>query len=335
MTIVTSAVRWLALVGLAGLAAATLATFLAGFLWLFDLFSHFRLQYIAVAVVLALLLVWTRPRWAAVVALLLGLWHGYVYLDAPSARVADACASETVDLLAFNLLYRNEHKEEAVAFIAESGADIVVLEENTAPWAPYLETLAETYLYRVPENWRDADGPTVLSRLPILSVESVKPFENDTLGTDSDFGDFAASKWYLVVRLDVGGREAMLIAVHPPYPNGTRLTALRNGYLLDEAARAGRETGPTIMVGDFNTTPWSPVFDELAALGALGSAGATHPIYPITWPSFFAPVRIPIDHILVNDHVGIVSYGRGPDLGSDHFPIRATLCFDPATTGAS
>lgn len=335
MTIVTSTVRWLALAGLAGLAAATLATFLAGFLWLFDLFSHFRLQYVAVAVVLALLLVWTRPRWAAIAALLLGIWHGYIYLDVPAARVADTCTSKTVDLLAFNLLYRNEHREEAVAYIAESGADIVVLEENTAPWAPYLETLAETYLYRVPENWRDADGPTVLSRLPILSVESVKPFENDTLGVNSDFGGFAASKWYLVVRLDVGGREATLIAVHPPYPNGSRLTATRNGYLIDAAMRARQETAPTIMVGDFNTTPWSPIFDDVAALGALGSAGATHTIYPTTWPDFLAPMRIPIDHVLVNDGIGVVSFERAPDLGSDHFPIRATLCFDPSTAGNS
>ena len=335
MTIVKSIVRWLASAGLAGLAAATLATFLAGFLWLFDLFSHFRLQYVAVAGVLALLLLWTRPRWAAVAAILFGLWHAHVYLDVPAARVADACASGTVDLLAFNLLYRNEHKEEAVAYIANSGADIVVLEENTAQWAPYLEALAETYLYRTPENWRDADGPTILSRLPILSVETVKPFENDTLGTGSDFGNFAAAKWYLVVRLDVGGQEATLIAVHPPYPNGTRLTSLRNGYLLDAAVRAGRETGPTIMVGDFNTTPWSPVFGEMAALGALGSAGATHTIYPATWPNFLAPMRIPIDHVLVNDGIGVVSFERAPDLGSDHFPIRATLCFDPAMAGAS
>ena len=335
MTVVKSILRWLALAGLAGLAAATLATFLAGFLWVFDLFSHFRLQYVACAIVLALLLIWTRPRLAAIAALLLGLWHGYVYLDVPAARVAETCDSETVDLLAFNLLYRNERKDEAIAYIVDSDADIVVLEENTAQWAPHLETLSQTYFYRTPENWRDADGPTVLSRLPILSVETTKPFENDTLGASSGIGSFAASKWYLVVQLDAGGREVTLIAVHPPYPNGTRLTALRNGYLADAAVRAGQETGPTIMVGDFNTTPWSPIFDDVAALGALGSAGATRPIYPVTWPSFFAALRIPIDHVLVNDAVGVVSFERGPDKGSDHFPVRATLCFDPVTADAS
>jgi len=335
VTVVKSILRWLALVGLAGLAAATLATFLAGFLWLFDLFSHFRLQYVVVAVLLMLLLAWTRPRWAALAALLFGVWHGYVYLDVPGARVADTCDSETVDLLAFNLLYRNERKEAAIAYIVDSGADIVVLEENTESWATHLEALAETYPYRVPENWRDADGPTVLSRLPILSVEAVKPFEHDTLGADSDLGSFAASKWYLVVQLDAGGRDVTLIAVHPPYPNGTRLTSLRNGYLADAAVRAGQEPAPTIMVGDFNTTPWSPVFDDVAALGALGSAGATHTIYPATWPSYFPALRIPIDHVLVNDAVGVVSYERGPDRGSDHFPIRATLCIDPSTEGTS
>lgn len=335
MTVVKSILRWLALACLAGLAAATLATFLAGFLWVFDLFSHFRLQYIAGAIILALLLVWTRPRWAAIAVLVLGLWHGTVYLDVPAARVAETCTSETVDLLAFNLLYRNERKDEAIAYIVESDADIVVLEENTAQWAPYLEALAEFYVYRTPENWRDADGPTVLSRLPILSVETVKPFENDTLDANSDLGSFAASKWYLVVQLDAGDREVTLIAVHPPYPNGTRLTGLRNGYLIDAALRAGQETGPTIMVGDFNTTPWSPVFNDVAALGALKSAGATRPIYPATWPNFFAALRIPIDHVLVNDAVGVVSFERGPDMGSDHFPIRAMLCFDPSAADAS
>lgn len=34
---------------------------------------------------------------------------------------------------------------------------------------------------------------------------------------------------------------------------------------------------------------------------------------------------IPIDHVLVTRQWRVVEGGRGPDLGSDHLPLRFTL----------
>jgi len=321
VTVVRTIVRWLAILGLAGLAGATLATFLAGFLWLFDLFSHFRLQYVVVAAVLTLMLAWTRPRWASVAALLLGVWHGYIFLSVPTAQ-ADLLCKQQVRVMAFNLLYRNQDMDAAIAAIEAKRPDILVLEENTPNWSSHLERLADDYPYAVPENWRDANGPTVLSHFALSDPRIVRPFETPGLDNGDDRQRFAAGVRYLTVTARIGEQDVAIIAVHPPYPNGGFLTGLRNGYFVSVAELARATDGPVIVAGDFNSTPWSPAFDPLFESGRLAGAGV--PL--MTWPTWFPLADIPIDHVLVNDRIVVGGVEWGPDLGSDHYLIEATLC---------
>ncbi|MEX0810021.1 MAG: endonuclease/exonuclease/phosphatase family protein [Dongiaceae bacterium] len=315
--------RWFSLTVLAALIGAALATLIADFFWFFDLFSHFRAQYVVAAIAVAILLFWLRPRSAALVALLLAGWHSYIYFDVPKARHADSCA-DTIHLMTFNLQYRNREKAAAIDALSLARVDILVLEENWQDWAPHLDRLGDEYPHAAPEDWRDADGPTILSRFPIVDARIVRPFESASLDVDPARSAFAAAMWYLVARIEIREGGATVIAVHAPYPNGTFLTGLRNAYLEDVATLARAIDGPVIVAGDFNTTPWSPAFDPLFETAGLMSAGL--PL--MTWPSWFPPAGIPIDHVLVNDRISSFGAGRGPDLGSDHLPVLASLCID-------
>ena len=92
------------------------------------------------------------------------------------------------------------------------------------------------------------------------------------------------------------------------------------GAVADSLAKL---EGPVILLGDFNTTPWSPAYRKLVADTELGSASGGR---IATWPVWMAPLRVPIDHILVRGPVTVLEAERGPDLGSDHFPVLVTLC---------
>ena len=79
-----------------------------------------------------------------------------------------------------------------------------------------------------------------------------------------------------------------------------------------------------IVAGDFNTTPWSPYFRDLVAAAGLRNAAEGHG-YVGTWPAWFWPALIPIDHVLLKGPLVATSVRRGPAIGSDHFPIIADV----------
>jgi endonuclease/exonuclease/phosphatase (EEP) superfamily protein YafD len=72
------------------------------------------------------------------------------------------------------------------------------------------------------------------------------------------------------------------------------------------------------MVGDFNLTPWSPVFDAVLSAGQLNDTGMGFGVRP-TWyvfPTWAGGLKI--DHILSSQNIAAVNYRVGPDVGSDH-----------------
>jgi endonuclease/exonuclease/phosphatase (EEP) superfamily protein YafD len=75
---------------------------------------------------------------------------------------------------------------------------------------------------------------------------------------------------------------------------------------------------PRIVAGDLNATPWSSAF-MVAARHGLQRAGGLAP----TWPH--RHVGIPIDHVLADAGWRRGEAQRGPDIGSDHLPVRVAL----------
>jgi endonuclease/exonuclease/phosphatase (EEP) superfamily protein YafD len=80
---------------------------------------------------------------------------------------------------------------------------------------------------------------------------------------------------------------------------------------------------PTIVVGDFNATLWSKPVRRLFAATDLRA--------PDRWPlltypaTYFWPLRIPIDTMLVSPGLSFVGLQRVQRFGSDHFPIVAQI----------
>ncbi len=81
-----------------------------------------------------------------------------------------------------------------------------------------------------------------------------------------------------------------------------------------------------LLLGDFNSTPWSQVLQGLdTRLGLIrrDRAVATFPAQVLgrPWPLPF----LPIDHIYAGPGWATVKVERGPWLGSDHYPLIVTL----------
>lgn len=78
---------------------------------------------------------------------------------------------------------------------------------------------------------------------------------------------------------------------------------------------------PKLLVGDFNTTMWSPYFADLVKDSGLRDARTGRGLYPSWNAALPAFLRIPIDHCLVGDKIEVESLETGNYTGSDHRPL--------------
>src|SRR5207247_2261402 len=81
-----------------------------------------------------------------------------------------------------------------------------------------------------------------------------------------------------------------------------------------------------VVLGDFNTTPWSVKFSELIQNSGLSETPIGRGL-TATWMSKSPLLGLPIDHILVGRDVHIAHQEVGGNIGSQHFPISAVLAF--------
>jgi endonuclease/exonuclease/phosphatase (EEP) superfamily protein YafD len=103
-----------------------------------------------------------------------------------------------------------------------------------------------------------------------------------------------------------------------------RLFRARNDQLRALAHLAAGLEPPKVLIGDFNLSPWSPFFPPLLKQAGLVNARDGFGILP-TWPTFFVPAMIPLDHCLVSPEARVTNIETGPDIGSDHLPLIIDL----------
>jgi endonuclease/exonuclease/phosphatase (EEP) superfamily protein YafD len=301
-----AALLWL----LGGLAFATALELLAPLGWPFELFSHFRVQYAAAALVLAGLLAWRRAAVPACLALVIGVWHALPGFSAGSgaAEVHD-CAGPVFTVATANVQFSNTRPEAFRAWLATQPADFLVIQEVTEAWAMEFEA-QRAYPHRHVLSREDPYGLALLSRWPMESVTLVDLA-----------GDGLPS---LAGIVDADGQRIRFLALHTHWPLTPALAAARDKALQGAAALANAADLPVVLLGDLNLTPDSPVFDRLLEESGLRDAMLGRGWRP-TWLAGFWPLALRIDHVLVSSSLCVEQAEVGPPIGSDHRPVVATL----------
>jgi endonuclease/exonuclease/phosphatase (EEP) superfamily protein YafD len=219
-----------------------------------------------------------------------------------------------------NLQYSNSAHEAFIRLVGDQQPDIIVVEELTPAWAQALTPLSEHFPSRKLVPREGPFGIGILSRLPMHKVELL------------DFGHPGYPA--LLARIATGSGSVSLLAAHPPPPTSDTLFAARNDQ-LQQAATLLRGLGArTVLLGDLNTSPWSPFFSTLLQRSGLVSARSGFGLLP-TWPTFFPPAMIPIDHCLFSSEARVNGVKTGPNIGSDHLPLVIDLLVQHSTCCAS
>ncbi|NMG45288.1 hypothetical protein GPA22_16355 [Aromatoleum toluvorans] len=303
-------VRALVLLSGAGLVLPWASRFEAGLPpalgWLLDLAVHWQWFFLAGLLVALPLLMSMAPRWAIALLLLPLPWLSG--LPAAPGRAADGAV---LIVAGANVHVGNPRPERLVEWVTRTAPDIVAVFEVSDDYAGRLD-LEAAYPYRVVRPRWDPFGVALLSRHPLKSLMVV---------------DDPGATPRIEAVLDWNGTEVTVVAFHPMPPISAEEHAQRNRALAEIARRLGGR--PTIVIGDFNATPWSSAFAVPRREG-FARVGGLRP----TWPAAGQGVAgLPIDQILVSRHWAAVGHAVGPDIGSDHLPVVATVT--PVGQGAN
>jgi endonuclease/exonuclease/phosphatase (EEP) superfamily protein YafD len=284
---------------------------------------HFRLQYIGFGVLLCVALACAGQRMSAVAIFLvccintLTAWGALAQLERSGPGNPSSSSGAALRFAACNVLYRNPEPARTIAWLRGAQLDAVLLQEITPGWRDALQVLAAEFPYQYySAAWiqrlegAPGRGALLLSRWPIEQVRAV------ALGAHTEPA--------IVAMLRVNGQALHFIGAHTSWPLGRIVSVERDRQLLLLASLARAATGPIIVAGDFNITPFSPHYQALLAQSGLRSA-AGGPGWRPTWPTFLPIVGIEIDHVLVSASITVEKFERGPATGSDHWPVLAQL----------
>ena len=312
-----------------GAGFGTLAGFLGRFWWVLDLFSHFRWQYLWVLAGSAVIFLMLRRRWwFAVCALGCAV---NVALIAPlyaPARTSPRLGGGGLDLLHLNVLTSNLRYGSTCRYLEQSGAEIIFLQEVNARWLEEIKAGVRGYNIAFAEPRRDNFGIAVLT-----AIETLEPFDPMNLKTvdgpvaPKDVQSVAislASAGVPAVSLSMTWeqRPLRILSLHTLPPVGRQYATIRDQQLAAAGRWALAQEDPVVIIGDLNATPWSHGFKQLIHETGLENSqvgyglGAT---FPARWP------LIPIDHCLHSPDLVTADRFVGPDLGSDHRPVKITL----------
>ena len=287
---------------------ATLAGHLHRYL---ELFSHFRLQYLAIAAALAcLLFALNKRRWAAVMLVVAAVNVIPVYPWYVAEARAAVSGAAPLRLLLSNVYSGNGDTAALIDLVQAEDADIVFLQEITSRHSRELEELRGRFDYslNIPRN--DNFGIAVLSQRPF---ESARVIQSPPHGFPT-----------LVVEVLIDRTPVTFVTTHPMPPLGTIGFESRNKQLASIAGLVNSIEGPRVLIGDLNTTMWGHRYAQLIETTGLVDARYGFGVLP-SWPTSLPVAMIPIDHCLVSPEVSVVEVRTGPDIGSDHLPLIVEL----------
>ncbi len=278
-----------------------------------ELTTHFRLQYIIASLVVAgMLMIFQSWKFLPIALLCAGLNFVYVlpyYRAVPQAE-SDS-SSVRLRLFHANVLKVNKNYKRLFELVLKNDADVVVLQEFTPEWASEAKVLEEKYPYFELCPRPSGAGMALFSRYPISSREVLQLDETTHIG--------------IVAKLDVQGKGITVLAIHPTVPLTKFKFVNRNRQFEGSAKLLKNISGPKLLIGDLNTSMWSPYFVNLVKDSGLRDARLGFGLktsWPHPLPAF---MRLPIDHCLVSDELRVEKIEVGKSNGSDHRPLIVEL----------
>lgn len=309
-----------------GIIVTTLLSVISSFGWnsLLELFSHFKLQYFLLNLLLLSLLFLTQRKNLMLVSLfclaisIVEIVPWYI----PQAKIGGA-NSVQLRVLSSNVNIQNQNYSKVLSLVRQEKPDIAIFMEIDRAWAEQLDSLKDILPYSLVNA-----NPYNLG----IALYSKRKLEDASIAF---FG--VEQNPTILTRLNLNGQTLSLVATHPPPPIRKLLFHARNKQLDEIAQYIKSLSTRVIMAGDLNITMWSPYYKRFVNKTKLENARQGFGLVP-TWPikTSYPPyskipafltglLSIPIDHCLMSPDIKVAKIRSGSNVGSDHRPLITDL----------
>ncbi len=300
-----------------GLTIITLAGYFGKFHFILERLSHLRLHYLIVNICLLLLLLWLgRQSKIGLVlcafCLVINMseivpWYLPVWENTPSIT------GQNLRVVASNVLRSNKNYSKVISWVRQEQPDIAVFLEIHNDWSVELDQLKDILPYSLSYPQDGYYGVAIYSKLPLED------------GLYQEFGVTGIVS--IVANVTVAGKKVTVIGTHPAAPLNEKYLQWRNIQLGEMSRYVSQLKNPSIVIGDLNTTMWSPYYKDFIAATGMRNASKGFGIQP-TWYRKSPIFSIPLDHCLVSPEIQVLNSRVGENVGSDHLPIIVDLTFD-------
>ncbi len=293
-----------------GVCLATGFSFFASDWWVFELTSHFRIQYFLVLLVSSLVCISrAHYKWgvaAGFVALLnlalLVPFETVVHAKSSSAKTE----SRSFRAVLLNVNHANDDYRKIYDYIRLVNPDFLLLLEVNEKWMSNLQKLRDKFAYSKGQAHPEY-GILLMSQVPIDQT-AILFLGEERIPT-------------VMAQFTLQNKQNVtLLGTHPRSPMSSAHAQSRNDQLRNIAKFVSQQPNPVVLLGDLNVTPWSPVFQDFLTHSGLRDSMEGMGLQP-TWPTTFPLAWIPIDHCLISSEVLIRKRQVGPNIGSDHYPL--------------
>lgn len=293
--------------------------------WWVRIFSFPQAQFAAllllsaIAVPFAFSMSRTGPR-VLLAAIVLTLVYQATYLLpftplwASNAREVEGCTAEKrLRVLVLNVREGNEQAEPVLRLVRQVEPDVFLALETDRYWTRNLLPLKEQLPHVVTASRDTPWGLTLFSSVPLVSPEVRYLVE-----------DYVPS-----IKTGVRLRSGDLVDFYGMHPKPPLMHSSRRGETeIIRAAREIRSSGrPAVLAGDLNDVPWSYAQEDFRSV-----SGMTDPrlgrAFEATFKADNPLMRWPLDYVYFSQHFGLARFETMRDVGADHFPLLAELCYD-------
>ncbi|MEQ8468993.1 endonuclease/exonuclease/phosphatase family protein [Coleofasciculus sp. E1-EBD-02] len=309
----------LGLTGLIPCLLLSVAAYLGGFHRYFELLSHFKVQYFIIScIVLLLLSLARRKTWWLISLFCLTLnavevipWY------IPQFSDINTPSGQPLRVLLANVYSDNQRYAEFISLVKAEKPQLLVVQEVNPIWSQQLEALKPLLPYQIVHPRFDNFGIAVYSAIPLRNTE-IKSF------TEYDIPSiFTEVQWQ--------GQTVSIIATHPLPPINAEYFNSRNQQLLELGKVISLTNTIHAVIGDLNTTMWSPYYRKFIRQTGLKNARAGFGILP-TWPQGAPMLQIPLDHCLISPEINVLKIRTAGNIGSDHRPLIVDLVISDRNT---
>jgi endonuclease/exonuclease/phosphatase (EEP) superfamily protein YafD len=267
---------------------------------------------------------WMRPLFFGALALAIAYQAARVWRYSPLAPKevqltrASADTTSRLSIAVSNVLQTNRDAERLIAVLRSAAPDLILCVETDDWWRERLDVLEATHPHTVKHPQENTYGMLLYSRLPLEDTSIEFLVEPDVPSIHAN------------VRMP-SGQRVWLHCLHPrpPAPGESDESLERDAELLLVGKRVRDATAPVIVCGDLNDVAWSRTTRLFQKTSRLLDPRKGRGLYN-TFHAGIPGLRFPLDHIFHSENFRLVAMHRLPAVGSDHFPVYASLSHEPS-----